>query len=326
MGPPRGFGTRTAALRARRIRMHPRNGRGCDASRGTGHVQQDTDRSVRLPRARRFSLREGVAKGLAPTTTRGVGDSRQRAVDSSRRGGRGGLHCRCTTGASSDRRWPPSLGPHANPPTACETLLPLPGGGTGGPVMTSNNPAVLTGPGLLFGTSNAASFVRNGVPARGGVRHLHSPHQPNGVPHLGLRPRHERQRDGPNGRGLRGPASRRCLVRHGPPTWTMVGSNAALFPDRTPLKVEGQYPLDRNGRGELLNIPGHWTDVREQGFAGEPCNGFPSRRRASQARSGTPRRLAGSFRHPPRAKDRSASTSSASKTEARGRSKIKVSR
>lgn len=32
-------------------------------------------------------------------------------------------------------------------------LLPLPGGGVGGPVVTSNNPEVFTGPGLLFGTA-----------------------------------------------------------------------------------------------------------------------------------------------------------------------------
>lgn len=41
-----------------------------------------------------------------------------------------------------------------------ESLLPLPGGGTGGPVLTSNNPELITGPGLLY--SNARPSLTRG--------------------------------------------------------------------------------------------------------------------------------------------------------------------
>jgi hypothetical protein len=45
-------------------------------------------------------------------------------------------------------------------PPATSGLLALPGGGTGGPVLTSNNPELLTGPGLLFG--NARPLLTRG--------------------------------------------------------------------------------------------------------------------------------------------------------------------
>ncbi|MEM9071185.1 MAG: DUF3370 family protein, partial [Myxococcota bacterium] len=41
-------------------------------------------------------------------------------------------------------------------------LLPLPGGGTGGPVLVSNNPEVFTGPGLFYGNARPS-------PTRGGT-------------------------------------------------------------------------------------------------------------------------------------------------------------
>jgi hypothetical protein len=49
----------------------------------------------------------------------------------------------------------------SGPPSRAE-LLPLPGGGVGGPVLTSNNPEVFTGDGLLYGNARPS-------PTRGGA-------------------------------------------------------------------------------------------------------------------------------------------------------------
>jgi len=57
-------------------------------------------------------------------------------------------------------RWSP--GTLSGTPARAE-LLPLPGGGVGGPVLTSNNPEVFTGAGLLYGNARP-SPTRGGMP------------------------------------------------------------------------------------------------------------------------------------------------------------------
>ncbi len=59
--------------------------------------------------------------------------------------------------------------------------------------------------------------------------------------------------------------------------WLNVGTQQVIFPTAAGLKTDGPQPLDRNERGEVLRIPGHWTGVREQGFGGPACAGFTSR-------------------------------------------------
>jgi len=63
---------------------------------------------------------------------------------------------------------------------------------------------------------------------------------------------------------------------HAEGPWQNVGSQELIFTTAAELKVDGPHPLDRNERGEVLGIPGHWTGVREQGFGGAACNGFTS--------------------------------------------------
>ena len=59
--------------------------------------------------------------------------------------------------------------------------------------------------------------------------------------------------------------------------WLNVGSQQLIFPSAAGLKTDGPQPLDRNERGGVLSIPGHWTGVREKGFGGAACAGFTSR-------------------------------------------------
>lgn len=69
--------------------------------------------------------------------------------------------------------------------------------------------------------------------------------------------------------------------------WVLMGSGEALFANRSQLKVDGPHPLDRNERGEKLEIPGHWTGVREQGFAGDSCLGFTSHAKTDRGSFGS---------------------------------------
>ncbi|MBI4822352.1 MAG: DUF3370 family protein [Deltaproteobacteria bacterium] len=76
----------------------------------------------------------------------------------------GALDADAPDARAPDASLPWRAGILSGPPSRAQ-LLPLPGGGSGPPVLTSNNPEIFEGPGLLYGNARP-SPTRGGTPVR----------------------------------------------------------------------------------------------------------------------------------------------------------------